>query len=70
MRTNIVLDDELVRRGQELTGIRTKRELVQLALTELVRNRTRKSLLDLAGRLRFADRFDPHEIRGKADDPR
>ncbi len=32
MRTNIVLDDKLIARAQQLTGIQTKREVVQEAL--------------------------------------
>ena len=68
MRTNIVLDDGLVSQGMELTGARTKRELVQTALAELVRNRTRKNLLDLSGRVVFRADFDPKELR--SDDSR
>ena len=37
MRTNVVLDDELIREAFSLTGIRTKRELIHTALQELVR---------------------------------
>jgi len=32
MRTNIVLDDKLIDRAQNLTGIKTKREVVHEAL--------------------------------------
>jgi len=32
MRTNIVLDDKLIARAQKLTGIKTKREVVQEAI--------------------------------------
>jgi Arc/MetJ family transcription regulator len=32
MLTNIVLDDKLIARAQKLTGIKTKREVVQEAL--------------------------------------
>jgi len=32
MRTNIALDDKLIARAQQLTGIQTKREVVQEAL--------------------------------------
>ena len=70
MRTNIVLDDELVREGLELTGSRTKRELVQTALEELVRRRKRKNLADLAGSLRFRDDFDHKALREVRRDPR
>ena len=55
MRTNIVLDDSLVEEAFALTGIRTKKDLVHLALEELVRRRRKKDLLSLAGRIRFAD---------------
>lgn len=44
MRTNIVLDDDLVEQGMALTGIKTKRELVQVALEALVRARRRRNL--------------------------
>ena len=36
MRTNIVLDDNLIERAQKLTGIKTKREVVQQALRALI----------------------------------
>jgi Arc/MetJ family transcription regulator len=35
-RTNIELDDQLVERAMDLTGVRTKREVVDLALRRLV----------------------------------
>ncbi len=63
MRTNIVIDDQLVEEAFSLTGLRTKRELVDLALRTLVRDRRKKSLLDLAGRLRLADDFDHKRAR-------
>ena len=49
MRTNIVLDDDLVRQAFRYSKARTKRELVHEALRELIRLRARKSLLDLKG---------------------
>jgi Arc/MetJ family transcription regulator len=57
MRTNIVLDDKLVEEAFAVTGLRTKKELVHLALTELVRGRRKKDLLDLAGQIRFRKGF-------------
>jgi Arc/MetJ family transcription regulator len=63
MRTNVVLDDELVRQAFALTGARTKKELIHIALRELVRIRKRKDLLDLAGRIRFRRDFDHKEAR-------
>jgi Arc/MetJ family transcription regulator len=65
-RTNIVLNEELVEEVKSLTSLKTKKEVVDLALNELVKQLKRKKLLamrrkglwegDLAGsrRQRFA----------------
>ena len=58
MRTNIVLDDEIVTRAFKLSRSTTKRALVDEALHELVRMRSRKSLLDLKGQIRLRDGYD------------
>ncbi|MEZ4264821.1 MAG: type II toxin-antitoxin system VapB family antitoxin [Myxococcota bacterium] len=63
MRTNIFLDDALVEEARRLTGIETKRELVHEALRALVEARKRKSLLDLRGKIRFADGYDHKALR-------
>jgi Arc/MetJ family transcription regulator len=64
MRTTVVLDDELVAEAFALTGARTKKELLHLALEELVRARRRKDLTKLAGRIRFREDFDLEALRG------
>lgn len=63
MRTNVVLDDELVDEAKRLTGITTKRELVNEALRTLIEQRRRRSLLDLDGKIRFADDWDHKALR-------
>ena len=63
MRTNIVLDDELIEEALELTGARTRKDVVHLALQELVRSRKKKNLTDLAGRIRFRKNFDAKAVR-------
>jgi len=60
-RTNINLDDKLVSKGMKLTGLRTKRELVDLALRELVRKEDQKSILAWEGKYRWEGDLD--EIR-------
>jgi len=54
MRTNIVLDDDLLSEAIRVTGIKTKKDVVHEALRLLVATRTRKNLLDLAGKIEFA----------------
>ncbi len=51
MRTNIVLDEELVQRAQKLTGIKTKRELVNEALKVLINLRQQEQIRVLRGKL-------------------
>ncbi len=48
-RTNIVLDDALVEECKELTGIETRRALVDYALRELKRHGRQRRLLELKG---------------------
>ena len=63
MRTNIVLDDDLIKAAFRLSRARTKKDLVHEALRELVRVRSRKSLLDLRGKIRFSDGYDHKRLR-------
>lgn len=61
MRTNIVLDDELVKEGFRVTNAKTKRELVDLALSELVKRERRKDILKMAGKVEWEG--DLNEMR-------
>jgi len=53
LRTNIELDEKLVAEGLKLTRKKTKKELVNYALEELVRKLKRKKLLDLEGKVEW-----------------
>jgi Arc/MetJ family transcription regulator len=53
MRTNIVIDEELMKKGIRYTGLRTKKELVNYALRELVQRKDRKEILRLKGKLHW-----------------
>ena len=53
MRTNIVLDEELIDRARALTGIRTKREVIHEALRTLIQLRQQAAVRDLRGKLRW-----------------
>jgi Arc/MetJ family transcription regulator len=45
MRTNVELDDTLVKKAMDLTKISTKRALINKALEELIKSNTRKGML-------------------------
>jgi Arc/MetJ family transcription regulator len=49
MRTTIALDDELVRRAQEFTGIDEKTALIREALKSLIQRESSRRLAALGG---------------------
>ena len=53
MRTNIEIDDEVLREVRRLTGVKTKREAVDLALRELVARYRRLDILKVRGKVRW-----------------
>ena len=63
MRTNIVLDDSLVKEAFRYVPVKTKRELVDLALRELVASRKRRDLRELFGRGGIRDDYDYKALR-------
>lgn len=70
-RTNIVIDDSLMEKAMAVSGLATKREVVDKALAEFVQRRGRKDLLELEGKIRFLDGYDYKSMReGRSIDPR
>ena len=63
MRTNIVLDESLVKEAMRLGRAKTKKELVNQALKEFVENRMRLNLRDLAGKIEFAKDYNYKALR-------
>lgn len=52
-RTNVVLDDELVEECMKLTGIETRRALIDHALREVRRHGCQRRLLELKGAVKW-----------------
>ena len=63
MRTNIVLDDELVQEGFRHSNAKTKRELVDMALREFVANRKRRDIRGLRGKGLIRPDYDYKVLR-------
>lgn len=63
MRTNIVLDEELIQEAFKYTQAKTKRELVELALREFVENHRRRDLMDLFGKDGIRADYDYKKLR-------
>ena len=66
MRTNIDLDPKLVEEAFRYADVRTKKDLVHLALREFIEQRRRLDMRDLCGAIPFAEGYDHKRLR---DDP-
>lgn len=58
MRTNIDIDDQLMTEALRLTGIATKREVVELALRTLLRVHQQQEIRNLRGKLNWQGSLD------------
>jgi Arc/MetJ family transcription regulator len=63
MRTNIVLDEELVHEAMRYANVKTKRELVDLALREFVAARRRRDVSELFGKVQIDPDYDYKTLR-------
>ncbi|WP_322761498.1 type II toxin-antitoxin system VapB family antitoxin [Frankia sp. Cr2] len=79
VRTNIVVDDELIEEAMRIYNVRTRREIVDMALRYLVMSDERRKILELEGMgweldindLRAASLpEDPFGSRSESDDDR
>jgi len=57
-RTNVVLDDELIEECQKVTGIKTRRALIDYALREVLRHGRQRRLLKLKGAVKWEGDLD------------
>jgi Arc/MetJ family transcription regulator len=69
MRTNIVLDEALVEKAQELTGITTKHAVVDEALRRLIRLHEQAEVRQLRGQLRWEGDIDAARLARISEQP-
>lgn len=58
MRTNIVIDDKLMQESLRATGLKTKREVVELGLRTLLRLRQQEAIRRFRGKLSWEGDLD------------
>ena len=63
LRTNIEIEDALIAEAMRLSGCKAKRETVHYALVDYVAVRSRKNLMDLKGKIEFAEGYDYKDTR-------
>jgi len=69
MRTNIVLDEALIEKAQELTGIKTKRAVVDEALRMLIQLYEQAEVRALRGQLRWDGDIDAARLARLPEPP-
>jgi len=58
MATNLAIDPDLLDRALEVSGERTKKAAVTMALQEFIARRQQKRILDLMGKLDWDESYD------------
>jgi len=58
MRTNIEIDDKLMKDALKATGVKTKREAVELGLRTLVQLRAQEKIRQLRGKITWEGDLD------------
>jgi Arc/MetJ family transcription regulator len=62
MRTNIVIDDKLMEDSLRLTGLKTKREAVELGLRTVLRLKQQEKIRQFRGKLDWEGNLDAMRI--------
>ena len=70
MRTNIDIDDDLLKDAMQATGLKTKRAVVEAGLRKLVRLKAQEEILHLAGKVRWEGNLDESREGPEPRDPR
>jgi Arc/MetJ family transcription regulator len=70
MRTNVEIGDDLMRDALRLTGLKTKRAVVEAGLRMLIRVKGQEKMLKLAGKVHWDGDLDEMRQDRNFDDPR
>jgi Arc/MetJ family transcription regulator len=63
MKTTMNIPDDLIRKAMRATGSKTKTGAVIIALEEVIKRKKIAKIMDLAGKLEFADDEEIDRIR-------
>ena len=65
MATNLALNDKLIEEAMKLSGAKSKKDAVNLALEEFIRMRKRLTIASLAGQVQFIENYDYKKQRSR-----
>ena len=63
MRTNIVLDDDLIQEAFLYTNVKTKKQLVELTLREFIESHRRLDVRELRHQIKLDANYDYKKMR-------
>ena len=64
MRTNIVIDDQLMAEALLVTGLKTKREAVELGLKTLIKIKQQEKIKAFKGKLKWEGNLEEMRLDG------
>ncbi len=67
MRTNIVIDDKLMRQAMAASGLKTKRATIEEALRLFIQVQSQKKILKYAGKVQWEGNLDESRLGRIAD---
>jgi len=70
VRTNIEIDDELLQEALRVSGLKTKRAVVEAGLRMLLRLKRQEDILSLVGKVHWEGNLDESRQRREFSDPR
>ena len=65
MPTNLAIDDNLLKSAQEIGGLKTKKETVNLALKEFIQRREQENIIKLFGTIDYDKEYDYKKFRNR-----
>ena len=69
MRTTLAIKENLLEEVKTLSGVKTKKEAVEMALEEFIKRRKAKQLLELEGKVEFSFTVDEFVKQRRKDVP-
>ncbi len=65
MATNLAIDDKLLITAQDIGGIKTKKDTVNLALKEFIQRRKQEEIIEIFGKIKYDDDFNYKKMRNR-----
>ena len=69
MRTTLVIKEKLLEEVRTLSGVKTKREAVEMALEEFIKRRKARKLIELEGKVELSFTLDEFLKQRRKDVP-